>query len=342
MVDVKGAMSSCSQHPLRIGLVGSGQVVRSYHLPALHRLGHTVVFTIDPSQEVLDALCAKYPSLKTASMFQAGTLPAPADAVLVASPSALHAEQTRLLLEMGCHVFCEKPLACRGDEAAKLAAFANTQGLILQVGYFRRRLASLRLIGRWLASNLFGSPLRIHLRGGNVLKRIPESFLNPALSGGGVLMDFGVHGLDLFASWVGDLQLIAYGDTAGPGTVEADAVVRLCGLAAGRHVPITMTLSRTRPLGYTVEVAFEKAFVWADLNTGHNLTLTLEDSDPLEVQVERPRDLVEHFASQWQEFAARIEGAPESLHSLADAIQTSVLAEQCYARRQSIDLPWGA
>lgn len=336
-------MQNNSTFPLRVALLGAGQIVQNYHVPALLALGHRIVFAADPSAGALASLQSRLPEPFASSTQEKPQIPKEADAVLVASPSAFHAAQVRRLLEAGHAVFCEKPLACNAEEAAALATLAQAQGRVLQVGYFRRHHPSLQQLGRWLRSGFYGTPQQITVRGGHIAKGIPESFLSSKLSGGGVLMDFGVHVFDMVAGWGRELKVEAYADDAIGNGVEANALVKLGACVANHKLPVMIELSRTSPIGYSVTIEFDQARLHADLNIGHELILTMKDdaSVPIRLSVGEPREIVFYFAQEWCEFAARLRGEPEKLQCLQDAVLATALVEQCYRQKKPLPTPWG-
>ena len=121
------------------------------------------------------------------------------DAVSVGVPNALHAQLAIDCLEAGKHVLCEKPLAMNAAEAqtmADAAAKANRKGMVGQVSRFR---ADSRYFKQMVESGDLG---RIYYGHTGALRRkgIPGYggwFTTKAMSGGGPVIDIGVHVLDL-------------------------------------------------------------------------------------------------------------------------------------------------
>jgi len=83
--------------------------------------GVTFAGICDSSKYVLDVL-AKYSGLATLTDYDAMLAGVDLDAVLIATPSAMHAAMVRAALERGLHVFCEKPFCLDPGEGAALAA----------------------------------------------------------------------------------------------------------------------------------------------------------------------------------------------------------------------------
>lgn len=97
-----------------------------------HELGHLAA-VVDPDRRVAEAAAAAYGV--SAREFEAVLADPSIDAVSLASPAGLHFAQAKAALEAGKHVYVEKPLALRVDEAEELARLADAQGLVLMVGH---------------------------------------------------------------------------------------------------------------------------------------------------------------------------------------------------------------
>ena len=109
------------QTPIRLGLIGCGGIVQQQHLPALCELDTVRIAALaDPADDSLanvGAMTGVPPSQRYASyrdmLDQAGL-----DAVLIATPHHLHAEQVIAAAEAGCAVISEKPMATSLEEAS--------------------------------------------------------------------------------------------------------------------------------------------------------------------------------------------------------------------------------
>ena len=120
---------------LKTGLVGAG-VFAGYHaskIQASEMTDFTGVY--DRHDERARALVTKYDGRVFDDL--EGVLEA-SDAVIVASPASSHYEIGMQVLEAGCHLLMEKPLALSAAEAIEIAALAARKGLVLQVGHQER------------------------------------------------------------------------------------------------------------------------------------------------------------------------------------------------------------
>lgn len=134
------------------------------------------------------------------------------DAVYIASPNSLHEEQTRLFLERGKHVLCEKPIAVSSRKLQELYALAERKGLIYLEAIMMLHLPARRIVrqameelGRITSAHLDFSQLSSKY--GQVMAgQIPSSF-DPHMAGGS-LMDLGIYcvypALDFFGlpEWI--------------------------------------------------------------------------------------------------------------------------------------------
>ena len=126
------------------------------------------------------------------------------DAVSVSTPNAFHADPTIAALKAGKHVICEKPLAGNAKDGARMVTAAEESGLVLQIGLqarFNRHNWTLRKrIEQGLLGDVYyGRTMALRRRG------IPgaPTFVTKAISGGGPLIDIGVHSFDVMLYLVG-------------------------------------------------------------------------------------------------------------------------------------------
>ena len=326
---------------LRLGVVGCGAVVERYHLPALLASPDLrVVAFADPARERARALAGRIEGAVALSSHE--ELHGLVDAVLVAAPNAVHERIAVPLLSAGVHALVEKPMARTAVECDRMRAAAASGGALLAVGHDFRHFPVARFAKELFASELLGSVQRVELRqsAGGRWPYASTAVLSPD-AGGGVLIDFGVHLLDLLLWWLGDLRALACRDDAAGG-IETECELEL-ELATG--APVQVTLSRNRVLADTVAVAcqrgtveigvFEPALVRMT-PAGGSLMLggTVPDSE-----FERA-PLATVFGRQLENFVAAIRGAHPPACTGEDGRRVVALVESCYALRQPLRFPW--
>ncbi|MFC3069661.1 Gfo/Idh/MocA family protein [Phenylobacterium soli] len=223
----------------RLGFLGVGWIGR-------HRMEAILAEGACQAAAVADAspeMCAE--ALKLAPQAQlAGSLDdllaAGVDGVVIATPSALHAEQAIAALEAGAAVFCQKPLGRTAAEAKAVVDAARRADRLLCVDLSYRFTEGMRAIREIVEAGGLGRVYAVDLVFHNAYGPDKPWFYDPALSGGGCVMDLGVHLVDLTLWTLGfpavtdvQAQLLAGGEplSARPDRVEdyASALLQLEG-----------------------------------------------------------------------------------------------------------------
>ncbi|HEV2845180.1 MAG TPA: Gfo/Idh/MocA family oxidoreductase, partial [Thermoanaerobaculia bacterium] len=125
------------------------------------------------------------------------------DGVVIATPNVLHAPQSISALKRGLAVFCQKPLALNAREAEKMVEAARDAGRLLGVDYSYRFTDGARELRRLVQAGELGRIFSLELVFHNAYGPDKPWCFDPSLSGGGALMDLGVHLIDL-AFWLLD------------------------------------------------------------------------------------------------------------------------------------------
>jgi predicted dehydrogenase len=129
------------------------------------------------------------------------------DAVYVATPVDLHAPQTIAAAEAGRHVLCEKPMALSTAQCRAMIDACRANGVRLGVAYYRRFYPLIRRIREILAAGEIGRPGLADIQAFE-WHAIPEGssrtwFFRKDRNGGGVLMDFGCHRIEVLLNLLG-------------------------------------------------------------------------------------------------------------------------------------------
>lgn len=125
------------------------------------------------------------------------------DGVVIATPSALHAEQASAALERGLAVFCQKPLARTAHEAARVIESARSNDRLLAVDFCYRTVAGVPELRALARSGVLGEIYAADLVFHNAYGPDKPWFYEVESSGGGCVMDLGIHLVDLLL-WVLD------------------------------------------------------------------------------------------------------------------------------------------
>ena len=121
------------------------------------------------------------------------------DAVVVSTPSKLHAGMVAKALDKGLHVFCEKPFVLDVADGEKLTQQADAKGLVTQVGYHYRFVGAFQEAARIVRSGALGDVhhVRAEAYGPVVLKAKGGTWRSAKSEGGGAVYDYACHAIDL-------------------------------------------------------------------------------------------------------------------------------------------------
>ncbi|MCG5481450.1 MAG: Gfo/Idh/MocA family oxidoreductase [Ensifer alkalisoli] len=184
----------------RIGFLGVGWIGLD-RMRAIVECGAAEPAAIaDPSPEMVAAARELAPQAKIAATLEA-LLDQELDGVVIATPSALHAAQSIMALERGLAVFCQKPLGRSHDECDAVVEAARRNDRLLGVDLSYRHTEGIRRIRDLIVAGELGTIYAVDLVFHNAYGPGKPWFYDKALSGGGCVMDLGVHLVDLVL-WV--------------------------------------------------------------------------------------------------------------------------------------------
>jgi len=198
---VSGAAFS-SDRALRVGIAGLGRLGRR-HAQTLARAtrGCVLASACSPLAQEREMACREFGVARTHERFEQFIADPELDAVVLVTPTPLHAEQTIAALRAGKHVFVEKPLALNTEDCERVEAVARAHpGQVAMVGFVRRFDPSYRHAHDAIAQGRIGRPFFVRSQ---TCDQNDDSgaFIRFAPTSGGIFMDCSVHDIDL-ARWL--------------------------------------------------------------------------------------------------------------------------------------------
>ncbi|MGE3545936.1 MAG: Gfo/Idh/MocA family protein, partial [Kofleriaceae bacterium] len=184
----------------RLGFLGVGWIGLD-RMTAIARSGAAEIAAIaDPSRERRDAALAVAPAAQPCEHL-GQLLELGLDGLVIATPSALHAEQSIAALERRLAVFCQKPLGRTALETARVVAAARTSDRLLGVDLSYRYTAAVEQLRHTIRTGGIGRPYALDLVFHNAYGPEAAWFYDKRASGGGCVIDLGIHLVDL-ALWL--------------------------------------------------------------------------------------------------------------------------------------------
>jgi predicted dehydrogenase len=184
----------------RLGFLGTGWIGRHRMAAMLATGAVTAAAIADASPSAAADALALAPGAVVVDGLDA-MLAMDLDGIVIATPSALHADQSIAALRAGTAVCCQKPLGRDAGEAARVVAAARDADRLLGVDFSYRFTSGMAAIVDLVRRGELGHVFAIDLTFHNAYGPDKPWFYDRALSGGGCVMDLGVHLVDL-ALWV--------------------------------------------------------------------------------------------------------------------------------------------
>ena len=199
-----------------LGIIGAGSIA-AVHAKAAADAGSRVVAVHDVDASRAEGLAAQHDGARSVSLQELLDDPS-IDAGVVACPNAYHTVSAMALLEAGKDVLLEKPMAMTPGECDEIIAAAREADRLVQMGFVCRCAPVATAVGELIEQGRLG---RIYHAKASLYRQrgIPglgRWFTTKSQSGGGVIMDLGVHLLDLIVHLCGSPRPTRAGSSARP------------------------------------------------------------------------------------------------------------------------------
>ncbi|MDQ0297951.1 putative dehydrogenase [Salibacterium salarium] len=188
---------------LKMGFIGVGDIAQGRHLPSFAEIDEVELTAVqDLNNERAHSVAAlfniPYVFEEYNELFKV------VDAVTICTPNKFHSEIAVAALEAGVHVLCEKPMAITTNECEAMIESANRNDRHLSIGYHYRYTPEAKVAKGLMIQGEIGDPLVTRVQAMR-RRKVPGwgVFTNKDLQGGGSMIDFGCHLLDL-ALWLLD------------------------------------------------------------------------------------------------------------------------------------------
>ena len=194
-----------------IAVIGCGRISEMAHFPALSQLENVrIKYACDILIEKAQKQREKFAKIENViDDYKIALADPEVDAVYVLTPNFEHYTITMDALKAGKHVFCEKPITINYQLSCEMANEAKAQGKILNIGVCNRYHKSVEMLREWVQEGKFGNIYHVYcaFRNFRSIPGVGGAFTTKSQSGGGVLIDWGVHFLDLSMYILGDAKL---------------------------------------------------------------------------------------------------------------------------------------
>ena len=194
-----------------VAVIGCGRIARNAHFPAFSEMDNIrIKYACDIIPGKAEEMKKDFPIIENCILDYKEAINDPeVDIVYVLTPNFAHYTVTMDALKAGKHVFCEKPITVNYELSCEMAEEANKRGLMLNIGVCNRYNKSIEMLEEMNREGKFGNIYHVYcsFRSFRSIPGLGGAFTNKEQSGGGVLIDWGVHFLDLVLYILGGAKL---------------------------------------------------------------------------------------------------------------------------------------
>ncbi len=195
---------------IRVGIIGYGKMGILHGALVNGTQKAKVVAICDKSWVMRFGIKRVYPSVKTFSEVEEMLKKVQLDVVIISTPTFNHVQSALMCMEKNCSLFIEKPLASSYEDARKLYDMAKEKDIKIQVGFCNRFAPSIAKGKELLDEGIIGKAVKAKafMYIADVFEQHSGWRYSKAVSGGGVLMDFGIHMLDQMCWYFGSIDTV--------------------------------------------------------------------------------------------------------------------------------------
>ncbi|MEP5341139.1 MAG: Gfo/Idh/MocA family oxidoreductase [Algibacter sp.] len=187
-------MTKKSQHKtINWGIIGLGNIAHKFAQDLLTIQDAKLYAVASRSQNKADAFASQYKATKAYDNYETLAADPNIDAVYIATPHALHKENTLLCLENGIAVLCEKPFAMDANEVDIMIAKAKEKSILLMEALWTNFLPHYQFVLKELQNKTYGNITKIEADFGFYRAFDNSSRLFNKSLGGGSLLDIGIY-----------------------------------------------------------------------------------------------------------------------------------------------------
>jgi len=323
---------------MKVAIVGAGLQGRRRARALKAVDGSELAIVADVRQDAAAALAADA-GCQATSQWESVVTRDDVEAVAVCTPPDVHAEISIAAMKMGKHVLCEKPLARTVEEAQMMVQVARDSGVVLKCGFNLRHHPSIRQAHRWYEDGNIGEIdwMRCRYGIGGRPGYNQEWRAHAGVSGGGQLMDQGIHALDLFRWFAGDFAEVFGFLATGFWDVAPleDNVFALLRTARGQVASLHASWTQWKPL-FSLEIFGHDGYITVEglggaYGTERAILGRRDFQAPFAEEIVENRREDVSWREEWLEFLAAIAERREPLGSGEDGLAALRLASRLVA-----------
>lgn len=315
-----------TQNKVQFGLVGAGGIAQSY-LQAFQTSDIAELVAIADVRAEAAAAMAEKAHCRSFSSHEAMINAIDLDAVIVCTPPVSHPNICIEFLERGVHVLCEKPLSVNSRSAVAMQEAAERSGTILTMASKFRYVEDVIKAKQIVASGILGEVVLFENAFTARVDMTHRWNANPAISGGGVLIDNGTHSLDIMRYFLGALAEVQVVEGKRIQGLPIEDTVRIFAKStSGIMGNIDLSWSINKELDYYIRIYGSQGTI----SVGWKESKYRQANSPDWIPFGKGYDKVQAFRSQIENFSKAIRQEEPLLITAEDGIASVEAIEAAY------------
>ena len=289
---------------VRWGLIGCGDIARRRVAPALRDSSLCELVAVSRAKaELAEAFGKEFDARRWCADWHDLLMDYEIDALYIATPVHLHAEQVIAAAERGKHVLCEKPMALNVAECDRMIDACRSNDVKLGVAYYRHFYPVVRRVKQLIDSGELGVPVVVQINAFEWFNPDPSAargwLLKRELSGGGPMFDFGCHRIEVLLYLLGNI--IDVKSTLANAFFDRDVedtATAMFQFEQGTCGTLTVTHAAREPQD-TLDLFFTNGSIHIPVLNEGTMRLLTGDADRIETHPNHPnihQPLIEDFA----------------------------------------------
>ena len=314
----------------KICLAGAGSIGRR-HLRLLMERDDVVMCVAEPNPMCQQAVKDEFPQVPMYASMEEAVKAEGCEAVIIATPHGMHAEMAIQAVEMGLHVFCEKPMSDSLENCVQMLKVAQKSDKIFSVGFMFRFDPFVQKVKEIIDSGKIGKILHYASRFATyntLLCSVTKHQQNTPYS---VVMDC-IHDSDLLYHFTGSIPDYAYSNAYHAGDLPLsspqnfiDTVYRWEDKSMGAHIHFNYV---QHPQIHDLQIVGEKGYILGDFMTADVIVGSREDASKEIFSNTRScinSDANNIYRAQWNEFLRAVRGERKPENPPEQAIVSTLL-----------------
>lgn len=232
---------------MKVAIIGCGTIANAAHIPSyMNNSKAEIKYFCDIIPERAQACVEKYGCGTAVTDYHEVLTDPEIVAVSVCTPNNMHPVIAMDAMRAGKHVLCEKPAARTYAEALEMQKVQHETGVTLNIGVVNRFNTAVNMIKQYIDSGKLGEVFNVYIsfRAHRSIPGLGGAFTTKAIAGGGALIDWGVHYIDIVMYCLGDPK---------PKTVSGETFCKL-GKDMANYTYKDMWAENTKNLNGTYDV----------------------------------------------------------------------------------------